>query len=163
MLVKSRFGRWFLTMVAAAVCVSSLASSAAAAQSILVTEAENGTTVTLAQGDTLIVSLPSNPSTGFTWRVAKNDIAMLKLSAPSEFHMDVFWMPGTAGHESFKFDAMSSGTETLELDYSRTQDSSGAHAKTFQRDRCYQMNARTRKEPADSVQLLGYNQIDDSD
>jgi len=131
MLVKSVAARRLWTTVTAAIFVSNLAIVAAAAQSILVTEAENGTTITLARGDALIVSLQSNPSTGFSWHIAKNDIAMLKLSAPSDFHMDVFWMPGTPGHESFKFDAISSGTETLELDYSHTQDKSGAHAKTF--------------------------------
>jgi len=131
MLVESRVRRWLWAILAAAVLVNGLASSAAAAQSILVTEAENGTTVTLARGDALIVSLPSNPSTGFGWHIAKNDVAMLKLLAPSEFHMDVFWMPGTAGHESFRFDAISSGADTLELQYSRASEKNGAHAKTF--------------------------------
>src|SRR4029077_13785309 len=98
--------RWLSIVVGAAVLVGTLVTSAAAAQSILVTGAENGTTVALARGDVLIVSLESNPSTGFGWQIARNDLAMLKLSAPPEFHMDVFWMPGTAGHESFKFDAI---------------------------------------------------------
>jgi inhibitor of cysteine peptidase len=124
---RIRCWRWLCTTIVAAVLVS----GAAAAQSIIVTEPENGTTINLAKGDLLIVTLESNPSTGFEWQIAKNDLAMLELSGPPEFHPDVFWMTGTIGHQVFKFHAMSSGTDTIELQYRRASDKGGARARTF--------------------------------
>jgi inhibitor of cysteine peptidase len=118
---------WLYTMIAAAVFVS----GALAAQSIIVTEAQNGATITLAKGDLLIVTLESNPHSGFDWEIAKNDLAMLELSGPPEFRPDVFWMTGSNGHQVFRFHAIASGTETLELEYRRASDKTGARAKIF--------------------------------
>ena len=127
MVLQNRIRRWqwLSALIIAAVFVST-----AAAQSIIVTEAENGTTINIAEGDLLVVTLESNPSTGFEWQVTKDDVAMLKPSGPPEFHPDVFWMTGTIGHQVFKFRAISSGTGTIELQY-RALDRSGARAKTF--------------------------------
>ena len=42
---------------------------AAPARTVVVTNANNEKSVTLAKGDTLVVRLASNPSTGFSWSV----------------------------------------------------------------------------------------------
>ncbi|MDA1004529.1 MAG: protease inhibitor I42 family protein [Chloroflexi bacterium] len=87
---------------------------------IQLTQADNGATVRLAQGGTLLVALPSNPSTGYRWWVAEGSGAALEL-------IDVRYVPpgstmpvvGAAGTEVFRFRAVAPGVTSLVLDYAR--------------------------------------------
>ncbi|MDC0745444.1 protease inhibitor I42 family protein [Polyangium mundeleinium] len=54
--------------------------ASAQAREIVLRDADNGKTVTLQQGDELILRLESNPSTGYSWYMVLSPTSILKLS-----------------------------------------------------------------------------------
>ncbi len=86
-----------------------------------VTEADNGSDVTLKVGDTLRVQLPSNPSTGYSWQVSQDDKAILAPVGEPQFDLgpNVTPIPGRGGTETFTFKAVAAGETTLTLIYVR--------------------------------------------
>ena len=78
--------------------------------------------VEVAAGDSLTVTLCSNPTTGFEWESAKiSDQTVLQqvdhkfISPESEPPPP----PGTAGQEVWTFKALKKGESTISIDYSR--------------------------------------------
>ena len=88
---------------------------------VQLTDADNGSTVQLANGGTLIVALPSNPSTGFSWSVSEQSSAQLVLQGEPAFVPggSTAPVPGAGGTQVFTFKAESSGTAELTLEYRR--------------------------------------------
>ena len=110
--------------------VASVSSVTAAARTPIVTEAQNGKTVVVAIGAPLVIALESNPSTGYSWRVSKNDAAVVKFLDQSAFP-PARPVPGTLGRELFKFKAIAPGTDSIELEYLRPWEKGVAPAKRF--------------------------------
>jgi inhibitor of cysteine peptidase len=105
-------------------------STLAAAPPIIATETENGKTVAINQNALLIISLESNLSTGYSWRVSKNDNSILKFVDQTTFPPKTP-MPGAPGHQMFKFKAIATGSDAIELEYLRPWEKGVAPAKTF--------------------------------
>jgi inhibitor of cysteine peptidase len=85
------------------------------------TAADSGTTVTLEAGQQVEISLESNASTGFQWNLAgEPDAAVLELVSSTyvepETSDDVVGAPGT---EIWTFEAVGTGTTSVELAYFR--------------------------------------------
>jgi inhibitor of cysteine peptidase len=95
-----------------------------------VTYQDTGKTVELAQGGTLVVELPSNPSTGYSWAV-KGDPAPLKLASSDYKQPDQPGKAGVPGVQRFQLQAAITGTSTLKLVYRRPWEKNVAPAKTF--------------------------------
>lgn len=80
--------------------------------------------VQVASGDSLIITLCSNPSTGFQWSEAQiGDQTVLqqidhKYMAP-EAKGDKPPAPGTPGQETWTFKALKKGTSVISMEYSR--------------------------------------------
>jgi inhibitor of cysteine peptidase len=102
----------------------------AAARPAPVTEAQNGKTIVIAKYAPLIIALESNPSTGYSWRVSKNDSAIVKLIEQSAFP-PMMRMPGAPSHEMFKFKAIATGSDSIELEYLRPWEKGVAPVKKF--------------------------------
>src|SRR5258708_27399898 len=83
------------------------------ATEVIATEVSNGKTIAVAKGDSLVISLESNPSTGYVWQVGKNDNAILKLAGQPAFHPSTDRMLGASGRQLFKFEATSAGSDAL--------------------------------------------------
>jgi inhibitor of cysteine peptidase len=49
------------------------ASAVTGGDEVVLTEADDGTTVTVTEGQRLVVALPANPSTGYQWQVTRTD------------------------------------------------------------------------------------------
>jgi inhibitor of cysteine peptidase len=98
-------------------------SSAVCAQggnTVTLTEADNNGMVSLSVGDTLVVRLPSNPSTGYSWSVAQNNpgVPLQPIGSPSfERREDV--PPGAPGVQVFRFRAAGGGSSFLRMIYHR--------------------------------------------
>ena len=112
----------------AALVGSNISVSAA---EVIATEVANGKTIAVGKGDSLIISLESNPSTGYVWQVGKNDNAILKLVGQPAFRPSTDRMLGASGRQLFKFEAISTGSNALELGYVRPWEKGVAPAKTF--------------------------------
>jgi inhibitor of cysteine peptidase len=100
-------------------------------KTVTVTEKDGGGKVSLGKGDTLVVRVESQRSTGYIWKIVKNDGAVLKQSGPPEYEKTEKPLPGAKGIEIFRFRAEASGTSELELQYARPFEKDKAPAKTF--------------------------------
>jgi inhibitor of cysteine peptidase len=98
---------------------------------VTITEADQGKTVQAKQGNTVLVSLPGNPSTGYTW-VAKDVPSFLKQEGEPTFKgtngSSAVGAPGTI---VLTFRVELPGSGPLNLDYKRPWETTATPAKTF--------------------------------
>jgi inhibitor of cysteine peptidase len=124
--------RRLVAFVAVAVLGMMLADAAISA-TVRVSEGANGTAVTLRAGDRLLVSLRSNRSTGYRWRIVSVDRNVFWLGAFSYRppRSNLVWgaSPGAPGTQSWTFRALRSGVVRLRLAY--VQATSGRVGKRF--------------------------------
>src|SRR2546429_293740 len=59
-------------------CVA-LEAAVTETKTVMVTDKDNGKTLTMHKNDILVVTLEAQPGTGFLWHVGKNNDAVLKL------------------------------------------------------------------------------------
>jgi inhibitor of cysteine peptidase len=95
------------------------------------TEADAGRLVELRVGDKLVITLPGNPTTGFQWKVAAGDPAIVRPSGGPEFEPAGRGM-GSAGKLTLRFDAAGAGQTGLKLIYHRPFEKDTPPAKTFE-------------------------------
>ena len=84
------------------------------------TVANNGQPATIHVGGKVVVTLPANPTTGYTWDVGEVDTNILKQVGQTEYNSSSSTpMPGQGGTQTLRFQAVASGTTTLKLIYHR--------------------------------------------
>ncbi len=90
------------------------------------TESDNGSSVTLAVGDTLQVEIPSNPGTGYSWKITSNDADVLTPLGEPQFGLQAGVTPvtGAGGTQTFHFRAVGKGQTPLTLVYVRPWETS---------------------------------------
>ena len=87
---------------------------------VLLDETANGTQSTLEVGQTLVVSLPSNVTTGYSWEVESIDPAVLSQTGDPEYVSEADeGVVGGGGTETFRFEAVAPGRVQLTLIYHR--------------------------------------------
>jgi inhibitor of cysteine peptidase len=106
-------------------------SLADSSQVVTVTEADNGNSVELTPGDTLVIALETNPGTGYVWQVESVDTSKLRPSGQGVFHPGR-QMPGAPGRQTFLFTAQKPGTAILKLVYVRPWEKSAPPGKTYE-------------------------------
>ena len=82
-------------------------------------EQDHGRTLRLTTGDQLIVTLKTQPGTGYAWNLAPDSTPLLELHGKPEMHSG----PGTAGRTdriTFRFIVRTKGEGKLELHYLRS-------------------------------------------
>ncbi len=99
-------------------------------QEIQVTEANQGKNYTLNMGDSLVIVLDSNPSTGYAWVVKSVDKPVLSLAGESVFKVDSGKL-GAPGKTTLTFKTVSSGFQALTLLYQRSFEKDAQPLKTF--------------------------------
>jgi inhibitor of cysteine peptidase len=94
---------------------------------------DDGSNVQLAVDGTLIIALPSNPSTGFSWAVTPPEPVGLELEGEPEYVPPGSTTPavGAAGTQVFTFTATAAGETTLTLTYARNFEPGAAGEETF--------------------------------
>ncbi len=88
-----------------------------------VNEADNDGQIELEQGQILVVTLQSNPTTGYSWQQAENQEPFLEKMGEPQFTQTPTDGPpvvGAGGWEIFRFKAVSVGQMTLQLGYRRS-------------------------------------------
>ena len=88
----------------------------------VVTDADSTSEVLVGVGDGLEVRLPSNPTTGYSWRVEPPPTAVELQSSSFEEAEIVDDRVGVGGTEVFVFDVVAAGAEILRLEYIRPFD-----------------------------------------
>ena len=91
----------------------------------------NGGQKELTRGQTVVLALDSNPTTGFGWAIADVDKSVLRPIGDSSFQPSNTNLTGAGGVESFRFEATNAGLTTLKLVYRRPWETNVAPARTF--------------------------------
>ena len=87
------------------------------------TEGDEGTEITLRMGDSLVVALDSNPTTGYSWSLVSisNESVLQKVS--DEYVPDPTPtgepVAGSGGEEIWSFQPVASGTALIQMEYIR--------------------------------------------
>jgi len=84
-------------------------------EEIHVGEDDNGGQVTLAQGQILVVTLETNPSTIYRWEVVEKPDSILEQIGEPEYWQSIYPHTRDSGLVIFRFRAVSAGQETLDL------------------------------------------------
>lgn len=105
----------------------------AATGPVRIAEADNGTTVALAVGQTLLVDLAANPSTGYSWVVTALPSVVETVGEPAfkGGPTQTTAVVGAGGVETLTFRAKAAGTGKLDLGYVRPWETGVAPAQTY--------------------------------
>jgi inhibitor of cysteine peptidase len=93
-----------------------------------------GSQVEIEDGQILVVTLESNPTTGYRWEQAENQESILEQMGEAEFKQSETGEPplvGAGGWEIFRFKAISAGQMTLQLVYRRPWEEGVEPINTF--------------------------------
>jgi len=123
----------FISLGLAVIVATDNSSSNGHDSTVNVDASDNGSQVTLAVGDLLVVTLDSNATTGFTWNLSgiSNETVIEKISdeyiAPPEQNGVV----GQGGQEKWTFEALVEGTADISMEYTRSWEDPPVPAETF--------------------------------
>jgi len=92
---------------------------------------DNGSSLSMKQGETLEISINGNPTTGYNWEIDSVDQNILQSAGDPDYKSDSA-MVGSGGTYKFKFTAVSAGTTTLKLKYWRTFEPDTPPVETFE-------------------------------
>jgi inhibitor of cysteine peptidase len=100
---------------------------------VQLTQDDDGKSVDLADGGTLIVALPSNPSTGYSWAVVAPEPSNIELEGEPKFVPAGSTTPvlGAPGTEVFTFKTTAKGGSSLKMEYRRPFEPSAPPEDTF--------------------------------
>jgi predicted secreted protein len=100
---------------------------------INVNESDTDSQLEIEKGQILVVTLESNPSTGYQWELIEDNESVLKQIGQAEFKSSATGDPltGAGGWEIFRFNAISAGRMTLQLIYHRTWEEGVEPVNTF--------------------------------
>jgi len=126
----------------------------AAAATIELTEKDNGAVMKVQPGDQIKVTVPGNPTTGYTWQLAAIRVDVLEPGLEPEYVRDST-LPGAGGRFTFRFTARSQGVTKVILAYLRTWEKDMPPVKTF--EMIADVNSSNGKKPVTTVHYLSNN------
>ena len=98
---------------------------------VILTDEDNGKEIDLPAGDTLMLRLKSNPSTGYSWAI-KGDPSPLRLvKSSTKENAQTGHAVGAPVTQEFRLTAVSAGMASLTLEYRRPWEYNVAPAKMF--------------------------------
>jgi inhibitor of cysteine peptidase len=96
-----------------------------------VDDGASGSEIELSAGDQLVVTLDSNPSTGYVWEIQAVDAAVLQPVGEWEYSSTSDLM-GAGGKETRRFIALTPGKTSLQMEYHRPWERDASPARTFE-------------------------------
>ena len=121
-----QFSHWLLLFLLLAVLGMVVGCTS---QEVSVTEADNGKTIELSQGQVLLLTLDSNITTGYEWDIENNNDQILSLESKEYVAPDTE-LVGAGGQEVYRFECVGTGQGTLTLIYHQPFDTAEP-AETF--------------------------------
>jgi inhibitor of cysteine peptidase len=113
------------------IIMTALVLTACSGKTIKINADDNGGTVEMKKGETLILSINGNPTTGYTWEVESVDQNVLQSAGKPDYKSDSM-LVGSGGTYKFKFTAASAGVTPLKLKYWRTFEPDNPPVETFE-------------------------------
>ncbi|WP_157535387.1 protease inhibitor I42 family protein [Nocardia inohanensis] len=110
-----------------------LTTTSASHEAVRLGQDANGKDLTLVPGQGLIITLPSNPTTGFQWGLAELDQGIVKQNGSPEYRQDPSpeGMVGVGGQAIWNFAAAGPGATRLTLEYRRPWEQGAEPAQKF--------------------------------
>ena len=99
---------------------------------VMLDMADNGGQIEVEVDQILVISLESNPTTGFGWQISEIEDPILQSMGEAEFQpSESNEVVGAGGTETLRFKAISPGQTTLTLVYRRPWEDDVAPLETF--------------------------------
>jgi inhibitor of cysteine peptidase len=115
--LNNRFS--FVTLLTLLVALTVTTACSPQQQEVKATIDDNGREMQLKKGQTLVVTLEGNPTTGYSWEVAEPlDEQVLQQVGEAEFKQESD-LVGAGGVQILRFEAVNAGQITLKLVYHR--------------------------------------------
>lgn len=111
--------------------VSGAAGADVVLRTVTIGDAFDGGMVHLTTGETLVVRLPSNPGTGYSWSVQWNDAAILQPRGEPVLEKPEAGLGGAPGAQVFRFRALRAGSTGLAFAYHRPWEKKEAPARLY--------------------------------
>ena len=119
-------------LVISMVALSALLFACAGPSPVKLDESANGTSVSLRAGQTLIIALKSNPTTGYDWQVDQVDEKVVKMVKQDFKPASDPERLGAPGQTVYEFEAVAAGTTGLRLIYVRPWEKGVEPQATFE-------------------------------
>ena len=115
------------------ICLALIAACASKPDSVVLKEdQQSDCPLEMDMSQMLVISLPSNPTTGFRWVVTKAASTVLQPLGPEVYtNPEEAGMVGSGGKSTWRFKAYQTGQDALLMQYQRPWDQGIAPAKTF--------------------------------
>jgi inhibitor of cysteine peptidase len=127
--MKKGYG-YKLMVVVILFAVLPIAGCGAPSGEVNVDVSHDGSQVDLDVGQILVVSLESNPTTGYRWEVDEIDDEILRQEGEAEYEAESD-LVGAGGVETFRFKAQASGEGEFKLVYRRSWEEGVAPLEVF--------------------------------
>ena len=97
---------------------------------LTLTRADHNRAAEVRVGERIVVQLPENPTTGFTWAIDETDRRLLTLDGSAYVAPEMGFI-GAKGQRTFQFTARQPGEMTLQLKYWRVWEGDGSVTERF--------------------------------
>ncbi len=128
--MKRVFWVIFGLILVAGFAVGAGAACTGGSNNLNVDDSYSGKQVELSVGQSLVVTLDSNASTGYSWSLSQNSDDSVLNNAGNEYVAPQTTLVGAGGKEEWTFKALKKGNSTISMGYSRPWESTPP-AKTF--------------------------------
>lgn len=113
-------------------CSSDSSETQARTNTVSITNANQCQLLSLDQSQELLVTLPSNPSTGYSWSISHLPSILLELPAPVNVAEKTAQpLLGSEAQTTWRFKATTVGQDKLEMVYNKPWEKNVKPAKTF--------------------------------
>jgi inhibitor of cysteine peptidase len=141
--MKKNFFAWMILVLAVSLAAcqsrtgsaqtgqSQAAKNSALTEPVRIGQPDAGRTISLKTGDTLLVELDGNITTGFNWIPAPQDPLLLSQVGDAAVTPESN-LPGAPGRIVLQFKAVAQGQTLLHLDYKRSWETGVAPEKSFE-------------------------------
>ncbi len=104
-------------------CSGSSAPNSGGSNNLNVDDSYSGKQVELSVGQSLVVTLDSNASTGYRWSLSQNSDETVLNNTGNKYVAPQTTLVGAGGKEEWTFKALKKGTSTISMGYSRPWES----------------------------------------
>lgn len=115
----------------AGIAVGTMAATAGGGKSINIDASYSGKQVELSIGESLVVTLASNVTTGYSWTLTGISDESVLQKTKNEYIAPKTNLVGAGGQEVWTFKALKKGTSTISMGYSRPWEAGTPPIETF--------------------------------
>jgi inhibitor of cysteine peptidase len=97
---------------------------------VVISQADQGNTVEVQQGDLIVIQIDENPTTGYRWELGSYGQQVVEF-VDSDYQSPTGAGMGGGGTRSFRFRASTAGRSTIQLRLRRSWEPEDAFLETF--------------------------------